>query len=69
MTARAKRVGVILGDPETQLQMIESNVDMRLLLQEILTVLESGADFQLGPEGRHRDLPTRMRALISGKAA
>lgn len=31
------------------------------LLREVLKVLESGADFQLGPKGRHRDLPKRIK--------
>jgi len=39
--------------------------EARVLLLQVLATLERGGDFQLGPKGRDRDLPARIRAALN----
>ncbi len=61
-----KRPAVTLSaSAESPSLMLEALLDARILLKEVLAKLESGADFQLGPQGRDRDLPVRIRAALN----
>lgn len=54
----------MVGD-EQHIKLLMSCIRSReSLLREILAVLESGADFQLGPKGKHRNLLDRIRKVV-----
>ena len=46
---------------------VYGHADLVAILTEILGILENGADFQMGPKGRHHDLKARVRAALEGK--
>lgn len=53
------------ADPWAALrEALDDLAEARALLGEILEVLDRGGDFQLGPRGRHADLPLRVRDAL-----